>query len=1500
MGKLKNEDTKENSKKSKPKRSLFHRIVNVFIYTALIIFIVILIVLGFSQTSTFREMLRTKLIEVANQELNGKVYVERIDGTILSSIILHNTNITMDGDTLFKSETIELKTSPLKILFKIIYLRKFELRNAHLNLTRNENGELNIVRLFPAAEDTDEASSPFPFKIQVADFKLVNVDFHFKKDGVTRLADYEYFNLDDLSINNINLSFSAFADIADNSYSMNLVDFNFDSNIQQFGLKKLAGDFLINDEGIGLKDLLLETEKSSLTLNGAISNFNLFDTSNVDLASIKINSRLIVSKFNFNDLRIFTPSIDILQGEAAFDLRLNGTLNNLAFPNLEVAFNNTHLGVKGKLNHLLEPDQLYVNVDFFDTYIDQNDIYNILPSLKLPVYNEYGLLRFDSLSYKGKLLDFKSNFYLTTDKGEFLGTAALNLEKEDMEYDLNFETKNMDAGTFTGFPLQLNMKGSIVGSGTSISTLKTNINLNAENSLLGSKLINQFNIKAAAENRAINYDINLISDAGDIDLTGMIDFTNQNSPMYDIDGSILNLNLANILQDSTQKSNLNFYVNASGEKFDLDSTNLFLSLIVSNSTYAGKTIDSTRAIVDLRNEIDGTRIINLISDIADITISGKYELLPTISYLVDESTYLTKAFSDKVDQLFPEQLQFKESLVLVNPPPLPNSNKKLEPFNLNYFVDFKDFYLASLFLGDSQLELDGTLDGIISNKDNRLNISSTTHLDYLKYWGNEEVFFLSDMNANLDVAKPNNASQIKAFDIQSEVYLRRIFLGSDFYDLKSNLNMKEGNAEISFDGTLEDYSRINIDGNINLIGSNFIVELDTLKGSYQDFIIQNEGAINISYSESKFFLNEFNLKRPTSGELNLSGFVSLNGENDINIKLNNFKASDLGRNIAGLNDIPDAAINLEAQITGSLEKPVFRSSLRLDSLNYKKKYFGSITSKFDYQNKNLSALINFSELDSTASNNGIKISGNFPIDLGLNTNEERLSDNSSIDFQVQAKNFDIDIFSTIIPQVKKVSGKLNAELEIGGTLGSLKPNGFVQLDNGFFIPSANNLEYNASLNILMEDDNVRFEKLSIRNIDQTEDGGEISGTGLIVLGADGIEDINIKLNGKLKILGEDSKYVSPSVYGDLVIATHETIELKREGARIYLSAPIDVQKADLKFTLTQSAYENSSAKFNYVYTKYSNQIVNKSPDFDSLISLANFRSKTLVRRASKPSYFDYKISINVEDEAKVIFVLSKKLNQDLIAILGGNFEYEHTGGSTVARGELNLMQGSELQFFKSFEAAGTIKFENDIANPYLDVTASYRDFYYPADSSSSGSEIPIAVKIKLKGLLSELNKNFISDKENIAVYSTNYNIDNDLPDANRDASDAVMFILTGNFTDGVSQQDRNAAASTATSLAGSLFSGLLNRQFGDYVRSLQLRQVGATTKFSLMGKAGNFRYEIGGSTDVFQDLSQASVKIEYPFYKNFVVRIERKEAISQTTVASEMINELGLKYRFEF
>ncbi|OGV09949.1 MAG: hypothetical protein A2330_05525 [Ignavibacteria bacterium RIFOXYB2_FULL_36_7] len=229
------------------------------------------------------------------------------------------------------------------------------------------------------------------------------------------------------------------------------------------------------------------------------------------------------------------------------------------------------------------------------------------------------------------------------------------------------------------------------------------------------------------------------------------------------------------------------------------------------------------------------------------------------------------------------------------------------------------------------------------------------------------------------------------------------------------------------------------------------------------------------------------------------------------------------------------------------------------------------------------------------------------------------------------------------------------------------------------------------------------------------------------------------------------------------------------------------------------------------------------------------------------------------------------------------------------------MEGSTLEFLKTLEAEGSIRFESEIANPYLDIVATYRDYYYPADETDAEKEVEVAVKIEIQGPLKELDKRLISEGNNIKVYYGSENIAKNNPSPQYDASDAAMFILLGKFNDDARQQDRYAIASTATGLAGSLVGGFLNRQFGDVIKSVELRQVGSATKISLIGRAGNFRYEIGTSTDVYQDLSRANIKIEYPVSRQLLLRLERKEAINtETTYTSEMINELGLKYRFEF
>jgi hypothetical protein len=92
----------------------------------------------------------------------------------------------------------------------------------------------------------------------------------------------------------------------------------------------------------------------------------------------------------------------------------------------------------------------------------------------------------------------------------------------------------------------------------------------------------------------------------------------------------------------------------------------------------------------------------------------------------------------------------------------------------------------------------------------------------------------------------------------------------------------------------------------------------------------------------------------------------------------------------------------------------------------------------------------------------------------------------------------------------------------------------------------------------------------------------------------------------------------------------------------------------------------------------------------------------------------------------------------------------------------------------------------------------------------------------------------------------------------------------------------------------------LNSQTKGVIKSVQLRSTENNTFVNFGGKIGNFTYEFGTTTESFNDLSQANFKIKYPITKKLIGKIERKRALNETTITREMVNELGLRYRFEF
>ncbi len=653
--KQKENNSGKQEKKLKRQRTLLQKIVNVFLYIGIGFLILFLIFLGISQTSMFREFVRTTAIEQADSVLNGTVYIEKIEGTIFTSLILRNTVVNMKSDTLLRAQKIELMTSPLQIFLKKIYVRTIEIDDAKISLKKDKDGVLNISKLIPPSENPDTTKSPFPFKIQVQNLSLKNVDFALQSfDKINSNAVYQNLNTNDLRVDNINLSLSALADISNDHFELTIDKFTAEPNLLSFKLNNLTGDFYIDKDKAVINDLNLETNLTKVNIDVQLKGHHFFDGTGLDsiwFAPLKVN--LKAEDFDFDDLSSFIKPTEILKGKVKTELQASGSLKRLNISNLVVDYLNTHLEMNGIVRNIDHANNLYINADLKNSYINEPDADKLLPSIGMPVYENLGVVKFDTLFYDGEPLNFKTTFYALTNHGSINAKGTLDLTKKLMGYDLTCSTAGLNLAPVINIETNLNSDFAIKGNGVSPKDLQANINFNASNSQMLGNHINKLKMDLTANEKLIDYSIKISKDTSNASLNGNFDFTKENNPSYNVKGFAHNINLQEFTGDSSLSSNLNFNINGDGENFDPEKMNLFLILTLTQSTIKGKGIpDSTHAIVDIRKNDEGKHIINFISDLADITLQGNFSVKNAISILTNESKLLAKLVKEKTNEIF--------------------------------------------------------------------------------------------------------------------------------------------------------------------------------------------------------------------------------------------------------------------------------------------------------------------------------------------------------------------------------------------------------------------------------------------------------------------------------------------------------------------------------------------------------------------------------------------------------------------------------------------------------------------------------------------------------------------------------------------------------------------------------------------------------------------------------------------------------------------------------
>ncbi|MCH7774242.1 MAG: hypothetical protein IH784_07530, partial [Bacteroidetes bacterium] len=517
--------------------------------------------------------------------------------------------------------------------------------------------------------------------------------------------------------------------------------------------------------------------------------------------------------------------------------------------------------------------------------------------------------------------------------------------------------------------------------------------------------------------------------------------------------------------------------------------------------------------------------------------------------------------------------------------------------------------------------------------------------------------------------------------------------------------------------------------------------------------VANKNKINITYSNEQFIFNEFTMTH-NPGDIEINGLFSLTNDQNLSLHIKNLSGKDVSRDVFKVP--PETGFNSNIDLTafwqGTAVSPLLNMNLNVDDISIKKRKIGTLITSLNYDNSGLNVDLNFLDTLYNIKNPKLKIEGVLPIDLSLQQSE--LSEyGKKLHLSLEANDFELVTLSGLIPFIKELNGELIGEINIDGTMEDLNLSGNAAIHDVSFTAELNNIKYEAFASVLLENDDIIIDSLYLKNTEGTNGGGTIVGGGKITHKNLEVGKMIFAANGKLKILAKETRAANPTIYGDLSITTLGDMVYIYDDNENFFSAELLINKgAEVTITPARSGFSTSSDRFIYQYKTYLTTYDDNAL-IDSLIVLSDLISKRRETKPSRPNNLNLRIKIDVEDEAKIVFVLSPEFKQNLTAYLAGNFEYTIVDNNPVARGELNLLEGSKLEFIKPFEALGSVKFFDELDNPYLDVTASYQDYYLTSDTVGvTSGEKEVEIRIRLEGPLNEMDKNFIQQEGNISVY----------------------------------------------------------------------------------------------------------------------------------------------------
>jgi len=1507
------------------------RIITVYVLFGLPLFLAL--VGAFTQTRMFRERLRAVALAQLDSLLNADIVLGELHGNLFSGFSLDSIRVDVGGEALLRLDRLDLEYNLFSLPGNTISLRRITLDHPQIVLKRPAGGQWNVEALIRRQANDTLTTGPFNRTIVLGNLTIIDgtltlVDStalgregHAPPDG--RSVEYHAFTL-----RNFNLALSG-AWRTDQKRAT-IESCSFTAGTPEVRLRRLSGVFTLTPSEARIESLRIVTARSALRLDASMKDVDLMRGIELHaLRSAPVDLVLRTAPVDLDELKEFLPELGFLTGRVTTDLRANGEFGNLNVQQLDVRFGSSSLFVRGGIANLDDPENLSLSVKMTESTIVPADVPALMPPFDLPDMSAVGTATLN-LEFDGRPLDFRTKFLLETPAGKVQSSGlALRIGgPSTLAYDGALLVGNLDLSRVLDdrrMTSDLNGSAAVNGEGVRVHQLASALTLDIDSSTFRGLPVENTHVVLKAARRNITVQANLALGELRAELHGALDEPENGPPAFHIDGNIAALNLEHIMHDSTYNSDITMKLNADGSGLTWNTVNGEVVVDLSSSRYRDYNVTEGELHLSVDQKDSLQKTVRFVSNIADLTLTGAFDL-GYLARLIPFEVRSLRAALDEKAAVIDSSLAFavdKKALEAARRS-LAASKRHLDA---RFVLHVKDLEPISVAAGERTFNGSGMLTGAILGGDDDLALSGDLTVNDFFYGNANAGILVQDGRVRLDLHSLKPVRPLKDLAVHLESTAGKVLVNRNAMDsLGVTLDFREEKADYDLRALFNKNWRLRLAGKARVEENGVTASFQTLEGAYQNFTWHADPGATVRVNHASAGLTGLVMRCDTQ-TVALQASIGPGRTITLTVDGTHLDLDDMKYFLADEELGPQGTAfaggaTVHATAAGTLASPVLSASVAGENISFRTLPFGRLASELRYANGEVDAHVRVNaEGDPPDAPPVMTIDGTLPADLRLEGTENGLPDRV-MNLKVVSRRVQMNVLDPLLPTFNQLRGVMTCDLTLGGTPREPTYDGTIAIaDCGFlFVP--NNIYYTLAGTFHSSGERIATTDCTLRNVPEDQLSGR---EGLMRIGGDfrlrnlKPGDFNLRAEGKLLVVKETTRQSSLAVYGNLFAEIGPgPLRFTGEVQNSLLKGSLLIRNSSLIFPPTQASVAEESARSVPVVFVDDTVTISARRDqsvYSRYLAAGNEeRSQGDAELKKSKSFMDglhYDLDIETgggNTEIRMIF--NPATSEELVATIDGKFTITEdgkrwTGDLTVERAYYN--------FFKRFDATGSIRYTGDLMNPELNIMATYRGVRTLVDSTSATHAEPVVVTVKITGTRYEPKIEFSMTIDDIDYMSYHG------PKSNDVQSDAIQFIVAGTFPLTVTQ--KNELASQVEQTAGlSLLTGatsLLTGRLSDYLRdqtgfinSVELSYGGKeSTELRLSGTAwsGYWRY---GGTILNDPLSNANISILYSFgtifgnpaLRNLMFELERKVEPGTTGLSNDIkrINSARVYYRFSF